>query len=150
MTNEELDKARVDEAWRVAAREGHGKISMVAARLARENWTPPEPVDPDLVAWRRWALTSGLGYLPSTTAAGTWDQSESAKGFVAGARMAREQERERAGMLLSMAVESTTRFRHLLHSLPLGVRAQLGVKWELDEAFVNGFEGALAKYRGEA
>lgn len=47
MTNEELDRARVDEAIRT----GNGivgTVALIAARLAREGWTPPAPVDPDL------------------------------------------------------------------------------------------------------
>lgn len=47
MTNEELDRARVDEAIRT----GNGivgSVALIAARLAREGWTPPEPVDSDL------------------------------------------------------------------------------------------------------
>ena len=46
MTNEELDRARVDEAIRT----GNGivgTVARIAARLAREGWMPPEPVDPD-------------------------------------------------------------------------------------------------------
>ena len=101
MTNEELDEARVDEAWRVAAREGHSKISMVAARLAREGWKPPEPVDPDVLAYREWDLSQ----LWSTdhreaVLAGKWDHSVSAIAYLAGARMARAQEQERAQVLV--------------------------------------------------
>jgi hypothetical protein len=46
MTNEELDQARADEAKRLC----HPYVSVIktAARLAREGWTPPVPVDPDL------------------------------------------------------------------------------------------------------
>ena len=47
MTNEELDRARVDEAIRT----GNGivgTVALIAARLAREGWTPPVAVDPDL------------------------------------------------------------------------------------------------------
>ena len=57
MTNEELDKARASEAWRLQG-EMIGKspidsTAMIAARLAREGWTPPPPpVDPDLLAVR--------------------------------------------------------------------------------------------------
>ena len=47
MTNEELDIARVDEAIR-AGNGIVGTVALIAARLAREGWTPPEPVDPDL------------------------------------------------------------------------------------------------------
>jgi len=50
MTNEELDRARVEEALRV----GNGvNMALHAARLAREGWTPPEPVDPDLAEANR-------------------------------------------------------------------------------------------------
>ena len=47
MTNEELDRARVDEA----IRNGNGivgSVALIAARLAREGWTPPVAVDPDI------------------------------------------------------------------------------------------------------
>lgn len=47
MTNEELDRARVDEA----IRNGNGivgSVALIAARLAREGWTPPVAVDPDV------------------------------------------------------------------------------------------------------
>jgi hypothetical protein len=57
MTPEELDKARAKEAWRVW--EGvkpslceDNDVALFAARLAREGWTPPPPVDPDLLAVR--------------------------------------------------------------------------------------------------
>ena len=76
-----------------------------------------------------------------------WRRAWSA--YLAGARMAREQERADIHIPV-IAVELATRFRHLLHSLPLNVRVQLGLKWELDDAFVTGVEVTLAKYRGEA
>jgi hypothetical protein len=47
MTNEELDRARVDEAIRT----GNGivgSVALIAARLAREGWTPPVAVDPEV------------------------------------------------------------------------------------------------------
>jgi hypothetical protein len=57
MTNEELDDAVALEAVRIC--EG-GKpmglrfreLAQTAARLAREGWTPPPPVDPDVLAVR--------------------------------------------------------------------------------------------------
>lgn len=55
MTNEELDEARAKEARRIHyAKECPpvGEDAIIAARLAREGWTPPEPVDPDLLAVR--------------------------------------------------------------------------------------------------
>jgi len=48
VTNEELDRARVDEAIRT----GNGivgSVALIAARLAREGWTPPQVADPDLL-----------------------------------------------------------------------------------------------------
>jgi len=50
MTHEELDKATADEAWRLLE-EGQD-VAVIAARLAREGWKPPEPVDPDLLVVR--------------------------------------------------------------------------------------------------
>ena len=49
MTNEELDCARVEEAWN-KYNTGHtyDTVELIAARLAREGWTPPEVIDPDL------------------------------------------------------------------------------------------------------
>ena len=47
MTNDELDRARVDEAIRT----GNGivgSVALIAARLAREGWTPPVAVDPEV------------------------------------------------------------------------------------------------------
>jgi len=50
MTPEELDKATADEAWRLLE-EGQD-VAVIAARLAREGYRPPEPVDPDVLAVR--------------------------------------------------------------------------------------------------
>jgi hypothetical protein len=47
MKPEELDKATADEAWRLLE-EGQD-VAVIAARLAREGYRPPEPVDPDLL-----------------------------------------------------------------------------------------------------
>jgi hypothetical protein len=54
MTNEELDKARSDEAYRMWLEEkGYREVvGIIAARLAREGWTPPVAVDPDLAEAR--------------------------------------------------------------------------------------------------
>jgi len=48
MTNEELDQARVDEAFRVIKEDARKNLSLEVARIAREGWTPPVAVDPDL------------------------------------------------------------------------------------------------------
>ena len=48
MTNEELDRARIDEACRLVNDDKTKFLLGEVARLAREGWTPPVPVDPDL------------------------------------------------------------------------------------------------------
>jgi len=46
MTDEELDEARAKEAQRIWAMSPLNGVSscVIAARLAREGWTPPDPV----------------------------------------------------------------------------------------------------------
>ena len=122
MTPEELDEARAKEAQRLweSGQEAGSSSWVVAARLARENWTPPEPVvDPDVLAFREWESAQWPAYTGTQAA------------FLAGARMAREREQERAKVLV-----------------------------EYVEAHVNGFflytdyrdraRDILAKYQGEA
>jgi hypothetical protein len=75
MTHEELDKATADEAWRIME-EGQD-VAVIAARLAREGYTPPEPVDPDVLAFNEWIVSPDHD---SSRQAAYW----------AGARMARE------------------------------------------------------------
>ncbi len=89
MTPEELDKARAEEAWRTSGDYSVARVATIAARLAREGWTPPEPVDPDLLAFREWA-----GSFTPTRHLTISDA------YFAGARMAREQEQERAKVLV--------------------------------------------------
>ena len=122
MTPEELDEARAKEAQRLweSGQEAGSSSWVVAARLAREGWTPPEPVvDPDMLGWRAWRATQSF--------LAEWDPQMSIAYF-AGARMAREQERERAKVLLEYVEDDTRRFDGA------GIRAR----------------DALAKYRGEA
>jgi hypothetical protein len=84
MTPEELDKATADEAWRILE-EGQD-VAVIAARLAREGYTPPEPVDPDSMRFDEWVAAGG----------GATQRAA----FLAGARMAREQEQKRAKVLV--------------------------------------------------
>ena len=92
MTDEELDKARAEEA---------GNDPVKAARLAREGWKPPKPVDPDLLAFREWRASGRMsrGLFKQSVMDGLYDNSEKAEAFRAGYRVAREQERERARVL---------------------------------------------------
>jgi hypothetical protein len=102
MTNEELDRARAQEARRIfdeAPSGVPGHVATIAARLAREGWTPPEPVDPDVLAFREWAATAWpLG--SEAALRGHMDTTQYAEAYLAGARMAREQEQERAEVLV--------------------------------------------------
>jgi hypothetical protein len=116
MTNEELDEARV-RAERI-------RRHRFAARLAREGWTPPEPVDPDVLAFREWIETSPYREEEDDALCQT---------YLAGARMARERERERAKVLVEFVGGVTT----------LGSNDSIS-------AIVGVARFTLAKYRGEA
>jgi hypothetical protein len=48
MTKEELDRARAKEAERILGKDHPKLVAQLAACLAREGWTPPVVVDPDL------------------------------------------------------------------------------------------------------
>jgi len=79
MTNEELDEATADEAWRLLE-EGQD-VATIAARLAREGYAPPEPVDPDVLAVREFLsrsaddITARRNYLAGNYDTHNWFQS---------------------------------------------------------------------------
>ena len=85
MNNEELDAARAKEAWRIWNEEngvtddGH---AVIAARLARESWTPPKPVSDDLLAARAHAKASG--WAATAVDAGSCDHTAEVVSFLAG------------------------------------------------------------------
>lgn len=89
---EQLDEARGKEA---------GGDPVKAARLAREGWTPPPAVDPDILAFREWFMKREPDMRRQSYAydADFWDNCLPAQAYLAGARMAREQEQERAKVL---------------------------------------------------
>jgi hypothetical protein len=90
MTDDELDKATADEAWRILE-EGQD-VAVIAARLAREGYIPPPPVDPDILAYRWWRASSiSNEEIRKSIFKGAWDNLRIATAFVAGARYAREQ-----------------------------------------------------------
>ena len=103
MNPEKLDEARAKEARRRWNSNDPTipDIATGAARLAREGWTPPEPepVDPDILAFREWA-TKEWPIASEAASGGHMDTTRYAQAYLAGARMAREQERERAGPLV--------------------------------------------------
>ena len=163
---EQLDEARAEEAYRQWQEDGcQGDdtldVAAIAARLARENWTPPEPeVDPDVLAFREWAAKDWVERYPAEVddvRRGNRDGCDIAKAFLAGARMAREQERGmareqergRANMPIGMAGVLVDRCQRMMHSLPPGVRAQWDAEWGL-VALCREVAAEIAKYMGEA
>jgi hypothetical protein len=64
MTGEELDRERAFEARRIC----HGSLDDLmaeAARLAREGWTPPDPLEDALDELMAWWKHTGENTLPS-------------------------------------------------------------------------------------
>lgn len=109
MTPEELDKARAEEAWRKCDALGFGKDyespTIIAARLAREGWTPPPPpVDPDLLAVREIVAAelekNGRHHHVGRTRTGNCDNGFAVTAALAAYKAGREAEAERAKVLL--------------------------------------------------
>jgi hypothetical protein len=92
----------------------HKPLDHFVIEVVRENWTPPEPVDPDVQSYRDWVGAFGL--------------SSHEASYLAGARMAREREQERAAEMVGYLDADATR---------------KGVEGDLARE-------VLAKYRGEA
>lgn len=113
----------IAEANRRAAAQGYGAppVEHFIVDVVCENWTPPEPeADPDVLAFREWRVWTGHDpddYEPLIGHA-----------YMAGARMAREQERERAKELVKFVEADARRLDGV------GDRAR----------------AVLAKHRGEA
>ena len=134
MTNEELDEARAKEALQRLVDSGQlycqEDIAALGARLARENWTPPEPVvDPALLAMRT-LLAAAAPELADAYLRGDFD------GRMVWAvevyKAAREQEQERANPVIAFAV-----------------RVMAGVFNDLDHAKREARK-AIDEYQGEA
>jgi hypothetical protein len=90
-THEQIE----DEAHRRFDENPCTPLTHYIIEVVREGWTPPEPVDPDLLAYREWEVGNyGTRDFREEVLAGKWDRSASAIGFLAGARMARKQEQE--------------------------------------------------------
>jgi hypothetical protein len=95
MTPEELDKATADEAWRLLE-EGQD-VAVIAARMAREGWKPPEPVDPDV------ELAMAIARGKHSELADVRAVEATAASVLAGIKAGREQEQERAKVLVEYA-----------------------------------------------
>jgi hypothetical protein len=84
----------ITEANRRAAEPGWGArpVEHLIIEVVREGWKPPEPVDPDVLAYREWMISQPCSPdYREAVLAGQWDLGVTATGFLAGARMAREQ-----------------------------------------------------------
>lgn len=98
MSPEELDKVRVKEARRLwdaqtdqeKALAGNPPPIEIAARLAREGWTPPDPISPRLRAAREWLKGPPCLFQPNAVDAGSADYHETSKAFLAGVAWAVE------------------------------------------------------------
>ena len=97
MTNEELDEARVKEGWRIVQDRPpthvffFGEVGRVVARLAREGWTPPEPVSDDVLAARALLKTQLSEVLHGEVDAGEFDHVPEVAAYLAGCTRGREE-----------------------------------------------------------
>jgi hypothetical protein len=72
-------------------------IEYFIIEVVRENWTPPEPpVDPDVLEFRAWGERRFGADTALAYRLGDCDDIDLAEAYLAGARMAREREQERA------------------------------------------------------
>jgi hypothetical protein len=89
LTPEELDQARAAEASRRSPDIcGFTQQLTLAARLAREGWTPTPKVDPDLLAAREWAAKF-LPFMADRFLGGKLDNLEPITCFLAGIKHGR-------------------------------------------------------------
>jgi hypothetical protein len=98
-TNEQI----IEEAHRRAAGDaawGARPVEHFIIEVTREGWKPPEPVDPDVLAYREWASTQPGAWKEAQGALDQLANGMFARAYLAGARMAREQEQERAKVLV--------------------------------------------------
>lgn len=91
-----------------ALKDGRGDIELEAliVEITREGWKPPEPepVDPDILAFREWAGDHRPIHKEAILE-GVWDHGVSATAYRAGARMAREQFAPREREMLAVLEE---------------------------------------------
>ena len=92
MTDEELDKARAEEALRQSRQLDATPSStlILAARLARESWTP---VDPDLIEAREVCASRTSVGVAAAYSSGSMDHTWAVQTALAGIKRGRELER---------------------------------------------------------
>ena len=88
MSPEELDKARVARAFDLWHADptcvGPHSLATIAARLARENWTPPDPISPRVMAAREWLKGNYTAGVAPTIDRGEYDRNLEVSAFLAG------------------------------------------------------------------
>ena len=168
-TNEQII-AEAERRWLEEYKANGGKLSPNSSKevhvinIMRENWTPPEPVDPDILAFREWVRSrDARPEIHRAAGSGEYDGGLLAEAFVAGARMAAERERERAEVLDWLADKTALELHWradpeedgtwCVHIAVGGVNDRewnLLATGETPLAALKSARTALAKYRGEA
>jgi hypothetical protein len=98
----EARRRRQAAGYGVGPNTGSRPLEYFIIETVREGWTPPEPVDPDVLAFEVW-FKGALSARP-----------EFKEPYLAGARMAREQEQERA-FVLDEALDKLHRYSEQEH-----------------------------------
>ena len=136
MTPEQLDEARAKEADRQTShwRAGRSpeKAFDVYRRLVVTNWTPPETVDPDLLAVRAWAETTDMG-APTLYDDGSYDTEPEIIGFLAGCTRGRE---ETKGL-----VEALEHLRIAIREAPMATFIARHMTQVIDDALASAKRG---------
>ena len=104
MTPEDLKSARIIEAKRLFNWNDPRSVVEILADLYEANWTPPEPVDPDLFAAREWHGARWPGEKESV-AAGKQDGCFTMEAYLAGCTRGREGAKGLAEALEAMVDE---------------------------------------------
>lgn len=99
----------IAEAWlrhnkvndAIDSAEDYKPLEHFVIEVVCEGWKPPEPVDPDLLAFRWW-FANRLTFIGDRerAMAGHYDKCSNAQAYLAGYRVATERERERAKVLV--------------------------------------------------
>lgn len=116
-TNDQIIR-EAQRRWEVAPGEQKWRLEHYVIEVVRENWIPPEPVDPDILAFREWAArrreANGSTDWASAYRQGRFDHTDFAQAYLAGAHMARERERARARKYVDAKSARAREFRAAL------------------------------------
>ena len=135
MTPEELRGARIAEAIRLRAVEevdNYGLLDILA-NLYETNWTPPEPVDLDLLAAREWVRCEWKSPIHNRHIdSGAHDTHQSVRAYLAGCTRGRE-----GAKGLVEALQSAVSW---IEGLPMK-----GASHQLMDHILDGYRDALRK-----